>query len=375
MSEASSAVRWLLEQAEPEARRIAVQQIAKVQGREAPELLLCALGDDDWRVRKEGTLVAPALERRDEVVAALVAALEDTVNIGLRNAAVEALVAIGPDAVNATVDALSRLDADARKLAAEVLAGVPDARGTAALSRALQDEDANVRVTAAEALGNAALAGEESRSLAIDALVSALTTSDTFLKIAVLDSLARLESRLHWSVLASYVDDPLLRRYAIAAAAGSREPAAVRALAQATGDASPTIAREALVALGEVIAAAPGEHELLERAREILVKNERAHLAARRAASDVEDGRARNGALLVLGLLGLPEDVPLLVNALDEDDVAERADMALRLFGPSVVRPLLASARLSRAPVHAAALALVASLEGAPVSEVRTALR
>ncbi|HEY5147185.1 MAG TPA: hypothetical protein VII82_10475, partial [Polyangiaceae bacterium] len=63
MSDASSAVRWLLEQAEPEARRVAVQQIAKVRGREAPELLLCALGDDDWRVRKEGTLVAPSLER------------------------------------------------------------------------------------------------------------------------------------------------------------------------------------------------------------------------------------------------------------------------------------------------------------------------
>jgi HEAT repeat protein len=375
VSEASSAVRWLLEQAEPEARRVAVQQIAKVHGREGPELLLCALGDDDWRVRKEGTLVAPGLERRAEVVAALVAALEDTVNIGLRNAAVEALVSIGPDAVGAAIDALSRLDADARKLAAEVLGGVPDTRGTAALARALEDEDANVRVTAAEALGRAALAGEESRTLAIEALVAALGTSETFLKIAALDSLARLESRLPWSLVAAYFDDPLLRRYAIAAAAGSREPAAVRALARATGDASPTIAREALVALSEIIAGGPGENDLLERAREALASNERAHVAARRAASDEEDGRARSGGLLVLGLLGRVADVPLLVNALGDDDVAERADMALRLFGPAVVRPLLAAARASRAAVHAAALSLVASLEGAPVAEVRKALR
>ncbi len=88
MTEASDAVRWLLQQAEPEARRVAVGQIAKVRGRDVPELLLRALGDDDWRVRKEGASVAPALERRDEVVAVLVAALEETVNIGLRNAAV-----------------------------------------------------------------------------------------------------------------------------------------------------------------------------------------------------------------------------------------------------------------------------------------------
>ena len=90
----------------------------------------------------------------------------------------------------------------------EVLGGVPDARGTAALSRALHDEDANVRVTAAEALGNAALAGEESRDLATESLVAALATSDAFLKIAALDSLARLEARLPWSLFAAYVDDP-----------------------------------------------------------------------------------------------------------------------------------------------------------------------
>ena len=153
MSEAASAVRWLLHQAEPEARRVAVQQIAKVHGREAAELLLRALGDEDWRVRKEAATVAPVLERRDEVVAVLVAALEETLNIGLRNAAVEALIAIGSDAAGATIEALGRLDADARKLAIEVLGGVTDGRGILALTRALADDDANVRVAAAEALG------------------------------------------------------------------------------------------------------------------------------------------------------------------------------------------------------------------------------
>jgi HEAT repeat protein len=375
VSEASSAVRWLLEQAEPEARRVAVQQIAKVQGRDAPELLLVALGDDDWRVRKEATIVAPSLDRREEVVAALVAALEDTVNIGLRNAAVEALVAIGPDALSATIDALSRLDADARKLAAEVLGGVPDAQGTAALVRTLADEDVNVRVAAAEALGKAALAGEESRALATEALVAALSTRDHFLKIAILDSLARLESRLPWSLFAPYVDDPLLRRYAIAAASGSREPAAVRALGKATGDGSPTIAREALLALGEIIAGGHDDTELLRCAREALQSNHRGRESARRAAADSEDSRARSGGLLVLGLLGDPADVASLVNALGDDDVAERADLALRLFGPGVVAPLLVAARKALPAIHAAALALVASLEGAPVAEVRKALR
>jgi HEAT repeat protein len=364
-----------MQQAEPEARRVAVQQIAKVRGREGPDLLLRALGDEDWRVRKEGAAVAPALERREEVVASLVAALEETVNIGLRNAAVEALIAVGPDAVGAVVEAMARLDADARKLAVEVLGGVADARGTAALARALADDDANVRVAAAEALGNSALAGESSRDLATEALAAGLATSDAFMKIAALDSLARLEASLPWSVFEPYARDPLLRRYAIAAAAVSREPEAVRALARATGDSSPTIAREAVVALGDLVAATPEDTALLEVARDTLRATPSGQANARRAALDAEDARARGGALLALGLLRDAADVPSLVEALADDDVAERADLALRLFGASAVGPLLVSATFAKPHVRAAAFALAASLEGAEVATVRRALR
>jgi HEAT repeat protein len=375
VSEASAAVHWLLQQAEPEARRVAVGQIAKVRGHDAAELLLRALGDEDWRVRKDAAAVASALERREEIVAALVATLQETLNIGLRNAAVEALVAIGPDAVGATIESMPRLDADARKLAIEVLAGVPDPRGTAALTHALADEDANVRVAAAEGLGGAALAGEESREHATEALVAALATSDPFLKIAALDSLARLEVRLPWSVFEPYARDPLLRRYAIAAAAGSREPDAVRALAKATGDPSPTIAREAVVALGDIVASESDDAELLAIARETLRATTAGVVHARRSGLDAEDGRARGGALLLLGLLRDAGDVPTLVEALAEDDVEERADLAVRLFGPSVVGPLLASARFAKPHVRAAALALASSLEGAERKVVLDALR
>jgi HEAT repeat protein len=363
----------LLEQAEPEARRVAVQQIAKVRDRQAPDLLLRALGDDDWRVRKEGTLVAPALERREEVIAALVAALEEVVNIGLRNAAVEALVAIGPDAVGAAIEALARLDEDGRKLAIEVLGGVPDGRGTSALTAALTDDDANVRVAAAEALGNAALAGEDSREAATEALVGTLATSDTLLKIAALDSLARLESRLSWDVFEPCAADPLLRRHAIAAAAGSREPRAARALAMATGDRSTTIAREALLSLGDMLAAGSEEDPLIDCARRAL--GPLGHESARRAAIDVEDARARAGALVVLGLFRCTADVPILVDALGDDTVAERADRAIRLFGPTSVAPMLATARESKPDVRALALSLAASLEGADLDQVRRAVR
>jgi HEAT repeat protein len=374
MSEAATAVRWLLQQAEPEARRVAVQQIAKVGGVDATDLLLRALGDDDWRVRKEAAAVTPMLERRDEVVAALVAALEETVNIGLRNAAVEALVAIGPSAVGATIEAVSRLDADARKLAVEVLGGVADRRCTVTLARALDDEDPNVRVAAAEALGNAALAGEDCRELATKSLVYALATSDTFLKIAALESLARLEAQLPWSVFEPYANDLLLRRYAIAAACGSREPQAVRALALATGDRSTTVAREAIMALGELVAAVPHDMALLEVAQEGLRRTPTGRANARKAARDAEDASACGAALPLLGLMHETEDVSVLANALGED-FAQRADLGLRLFGADAVGPLIAATQQAKPSVRAAALALAASLAGAELPAVREALR
>jgi HEAT repeat protein len=374
MSEAATAVRWLFQQAEPEARRVAVQQIAKISGTEASELLLRALGDDDWRVRKEAAVVAPSLKLRDDAVRALVGVLKETDNIGLRNAAVEALVAIGPDAVAATVDILPRLDADARKLAVEVLGGVADLRCAIALSKALDDEDPNVRVAAAEALGNVALAGDEARELATTSLVQALSTSDTLLKIATLESLARLQVHLPWKVFEPYANDTLLRRYAIAGARGSREPDAVRALAQATGDTSPTIAREAIAALGELVVAAPTDEALLEVARQELRELPAGRKNTRSAALDMEDSRTRSGALPLLGLMGQLEDVPLLVGALGEA-IAERADLGLRLLGPQAIGPVLAAARDASPQVHAAAIGLVASVQGANEAQLRAALR
>jgi HEAT repeat protein len=375
VSEAAAAVRWLLQQAEPEARRVAVQQIAKVQGGAATELLLRALSDEDWRVRKEGAAVAPALEPRAEIIAAVVAALGDRVNIGLRNAAVEAMVAIGPDSVGAAIQALSDLDADGRKLAIEVLGGVPDLRGAQALGRALSDEDANVRAAAAEALGSAAMAGEEARDLATRALAGVLSSADTFVKIAALDALGRLEARLPWSVFEPYARDPILRRYAIAGATGSREPEAVAALARASGDESTTISREAIIGLGDVLAEGFDDALLVERARRELVDTPRGCSAARALARNEEDSRGRGGALLVLGLLRSEDDVASLALALEDDDVAERADLGLRMFGPGVVAALMAAVRAARPRVRAAAFSLAASFEGGEASALRAALR
>ena len=381
MSDAFTAVTWLLDQEEPEARRVAVQQIQKVRGRQAAELLVRALGDDDWRVRKEAAYVAPGLEPRDETVAALIGALGERVNIGLRNAAVEALVAIGADAVHAAIDSLSKLDADGRKLAVEILGGVPDVRGTEALARVLADDDPNVRIAAAEALGNASLAGEGARELAISALSDVLSASEMLLKLAALDSLSRLDAKLPWKVFEPYANDPVLRRYAIAAAAGSRDHAAIATLARAAAGGSPTVAREAVIALGECVIGVYDD-AALDAARRELAAAPKARTRVRAMAENAEDARARGAALLVLGLMGasaraeMPDDdLPILIQALCDDEAAERAELGLKLYGEAAMPVLLATSKRATPMLRSAIFSLVPSLAGGHVRELRETLR
>src|SRR5207247_3084630 len=95
---------------DPETRRLAVRDVVGLEAREAGPLLLAALGDDDWRVRKEAAAAARGVSDRAAVALLLTRAFDDKTNIGLRNAAVEALAALGTDAVPAATDALERLD-------------------------------------------------------------------------------------------------------------------------------------------------------------------------------------------------------------------------------------------------------------------------
>jgi HEAT repeat protein len=205
-------VRAGLSDAEPEVRRRAAQDIPSLLAPESCELLLSALGDDDWRVRKEAASVATRVEPRTAVVYAVARALAERDNIGLRNAAVEALILIGPDAVPGAIDALGRLDADGRKLAVEVLSGSPTLAGMRTLALASRDVDVNVVVAAAEGLRHADLAGEEARELAITTLTSLLGNAHTAVRVAALDALRALDALVPWSSLEPLAVDPLLRR-------------------------------------------------------------------------------------------------------------------------------------------------------------------
>jgi HEAT repeat protein len=356
----------LLEDPDPEARRQGATRIAELKGDAAILALAKALGDGDWRVRKEAAAVAPSIASRSQVIERLALALDDHQNVGLRNAAVEALILIGTDSVPVAIRALEALDADGRKLAVEVLGGAPDLAGTRALTRALSDPDENVAASAAEALGSASLAGAEAQELAINALRGALGAREPLRRMAALHSLMQLDANLPWQVFEPLAGDPLLRRHAIAAAGRTHDASAVQALARAVGDPSRAVARDALVALVDCLSVDVGSDPLGRVARHELRASKAAEERIRVFASSIDDSRVRGAALVALGLLSVRSDVPQLVQGLSDDEVSARAELGLRWFGKDAVSAILEEGRLAAPPVRAATLLLVPLLSDRP---------
>jgi HEAT repeat protein len=363
-----------LRSSDPELRRIAVQRIVSLTENDSVTLLLVALGDSDWRVRKEAATVAPSISARAALIIALVRALHEKVNVGLRNAAVEALVGIGIDAVAPAAKALESLDADERKLAVEILGGIADEHAIEALARAVNDLDLNVRVAVAEALGGAKGAGPESERLAALALTRALSESNSLMKLAVLEALVRLDADVPWATFAPFMNDPLLRRPAIAAAGRSGEAAALQALANASGDPSDGVAKDAVVALADRLFAETLPMPGLEAIRDTIRASHRA-VQRIRAMAAAPDSRVRGAALVTLGLLRDPVDVEAMVRALEDGGLAPRAEFALRLYGSSVVEPALRASMSSPPQVRAATLSLIPVLAERPEPSALAVLR
>jgi HEAT repeat protein len=153
-----------------EERREAVLALADI-GSESLPLLLRAMGDVDWRVRKAAVEAILSIGGPN-VIAGLIQALSSHDNAGARNSAIEALVQIGGQAVAPLLGIIETPDPDVRKFVVDILGDTKDRRAVPALIERLDDTDENIRVAAAEALGKI----RDPR--AVDALLSGLTRHD-----------------------------------------------------------------------------------------------------------------------------------------------------------------------------------------------------
>ncbi|HEX4337529.1 MAG TPA: HEAT repeat domain-containing protein [Polyangiaceae bacterium] len=326
--------------ADPEKRRQGVSDIAQAAEREQAALLVRALGDSDWRVRKEAAMVARSLTSRD-VLDALVRLLGPGDNVGLRNAAVEALAGFGARAVQALQVAAVELDADGRKLVAEALAASGDAGALAVLEPMLDDADPNVRAAAIEGIaGVGALDVDRATML----LGRCLVGRDDLVVLGALEGLNRLGVAVAWPMLRPHLKNPVLGDAILVAAGLSGHSDAAPHLARALASRQGRPFRAALGALATYIANEPVARKFARAALGVLDEGTRRRLidAARDTSDDTETRRC---ALLVVGVLGTADAADAVIEALDDDRMVSEAEEALAMLGPAAILALSRRAR------------------------------
>jgi HEAT repeat protein len=361
-----------LDSPDPEVRRRATARIVGLGAAEVPALVIRALGDADWRVRKEATQVAVSLGPSPALLDKLVAQLFPNDNVGLRNAVVETLASFGGRAVAVVIAALARLDADGKKLAAEILGRAQAPSATAALEGLLSDPDPNVRVAAIEAIGDL---GQFAVDVASRILQSAMDDPDVHIRLGALEALNRLGVVVSWEKLRPLTEHRILRRAALSAASRTGRFEAAQVLLGALADDSHAIFRLALLGLAELALGA--ELAVADwRTRLPLLKGRARGRLLEAIHPDAADVDGRRAALVVAAVVGEGAAIDVAIDALIDDRVSREADASLRLFGPAALTRILSRVAHGDALLRAAAIGrLVNLVDDANLDGVCVALR
>jgi chemotaxis protein methyltransferase CheR len=324
-----------------ETRRRALAELPTPAPAAALPAVLEALGDPDWRVRKEASLRLAAWPDGAAAATALVATLRDHGNVGRRNAAVDTLGRLGPVAVGPVLSSLppegGGQGGGFPKLLIDALAAIADPAAVPRLTECLSSDDSNIRVAAAEALR--AIGGPAAAA----ALRTCLPTADRDLRLAALEGLAALSTRVPRRELAPFLDDPLLREAALLALGGCADPEAAPALVAALAEPRRALREAAVRALARLLmSTAHPERSGREAAAEsrgplaALEPGARAQLRAMLTAGGAE---VRRAAATVIGACGQPDDAALLTAQLDDPDVGAACAAALAALRPHTRAP------------------------------------
>ncbi len=305
-----------LQSIDAEERREAVVDLGSA-GRQAVPLLLRAMADKDWRVRKTAVEALVAIEG-ESVIAGLIEALKAEDNAGARNSAIEALVQIGGPALDHLLPLLATPDPDVRKFIIDILGDIRDSRAVPAMiTRLAEDVDENIRVAVAEALGKIR------DPLAVDALLACLNRHNQgWLDYAAAEALGEIGDQRALGPLLAALDRSSLREPVLESLGRIGNANTIDPLIESLADTLRIVREVSIVAITAIYrkSTATDRLKIIESVRARMIE---------RAVDLLEEtlvtstGDLQRAAVALLGWVGRESSIRKLLSLLNEDELRE----------------------------------------------------
>lgn len=306
------------------------------------DLLIEAMGDESFLVRREAVRVALLWPDAVLTTERLVEALAEPDNVGRRNAALDGVARLGGRSIEPLLRALHDRPAHRKVLldALSLLEGLGRAeeeRVAPALSAALSDEDPNVRAAAAEGLGRLTI------EAAVPPLLLALQEDDDLVvRLGALEGLNRHRVALPHALVRPLLDTSVLRPAALLALGQGRDPSGLPLLLEALLDRARGAREAALLGLARLHEGMGGHgHEREHLQGALLSLSELAVRSMIRALLEANP-EARAAAALLLRFSGRRDVVrPLILALLDHsEEVARAAGDSLTHLGAAALQTI-----------------------------------
>ncbi len=317
----------------------------KERALEEIKALLGNLKDHDWWVRKEtaGKLLAYPEELYLSDLEKWLRNGEDAI---LRNASMETYTELGERALDPLIFFLRDEDSDIRILAANVLGDIKSPIALQALVRALQDPDDNVRIAAVEALG------KTGDTKAVDPLTGLLGDGH-WTAMAVIEALGRIGGMKALSELHKCLENPEYRGMACSALGKAGDRSSIEHLLPLM-DQDDTI-------------------ELVLQAVVCIAEREKVRLSPSRLSCNVDQltdwlnsprDEVRRAAFIALSWSEDPRGLPYFLKAFQDDLLLEYAVKGLLSLGGDAV-PAIIKTMQQTCKKNKGMLAKVAAMAGA----------
>lgn len=305
-------------------RREAVEKIRGMKDDSCIPVLLKAMGDTSWRVRKSAVDVLLEDYSVEKFIDGVIRLLYTEDNAGLRNAAIEALIKLRGKATIFLIKAFGTSNKGVRKFIIDVLGEQMDPRSLPLMLDAIRDEDANVRATAVEHLGKIR------EPSVVDALIKTIDEGDLWTAYPAADALGRIGNRKAVPYLLSALKKKPLREPVLKALGRLSETSTLENIIPLLEDTSGNIREQALKTIekfyhnGIEAEFITGEIKRIlgDRALDLLISH---------AWSNKRD--VRFSAILLLGLMKDEAAYGPLLEISDEEEFAEDVKNALVFIG------------------------------------------